>query len=503
MKYSIDESTLSALGEATRRFTDAFRIENNEYTSMRYRLDSDFNNSSASTVLIPIFDATSIAITKIACDPEDVTVPIYLHNCNASDWLSYSDTSKSQFTVINFLGSAWAFGLYCNEPGIIYDFEVTWLDANGEPMTVTFEEEVVNTLTPGQMVEVLETFDLGAIIPESALTLTGNCIYKFAYGGWDWFISQMGDKIITKDISSAGNMFNSSNLVNIPFVINMSDLSNSSYQQHSFSYMFSGSKIRTAPMIYGAKPSDLGNFFANSQNLTNIPANFAEDWDWSYLDGLTSSYTGSMSNMFDGCWKLRAVPQALISHGNPYWVNNSTVTYYGFRDCYCLQELVDVFIPHLASYTGSYSNAFNYAFDNCSRLKRLTFKTVDGDPLTAKSWNNQTIDLTTVGYFKTPSYATQRAGLRAADVIDSEGKWYSYQNSGGYSNWYATDVAYSVFGASAAREFFASLPQVGGTGCIIKLNPNAASAIPGEAMSSLSEEEIAIAAARGWTISLK
>ena len=60
-------------------------------------------------------------------------------------------------------------------------------------------------------------------IPEEALTITGACNYKFASGGWDWFIEVCGDKIITKEISDANMMFSSSKITNLPFEINFKD----------------------------------------------------------------------------------------------------------------------------------------------------------------------------------------------------------------------------------------------------------------------------------------
>lgn len=494
MKYSIDESTLSALGEATRRFTDEFRLENNEYTSKAYKLDSDAHNSSANPLLIPICGATSVVITKIACDPEDIITRICLHNCYTPDWVSYTDTGKSQFTAQSFLSMAWAFGLYCPEPGIIYDFEVTWLDANGEPMTVTIEEEVFNTLTPGQMVEVLNNYDLSRMIPDSALTITGSCSYKFAYGTWDWFLNQMGNKITTYDISSTDYMFAwSTGITRVPFTINMKPSKN------ALNHMFiTTNKLMEVPMILGVQPEKLDNMFSGCNNLRNFPGGFAEDWDWSYLDNSTSGYTGSMNNMFYNCYKLRTIPQVLLSHGNPYWTYTYALTNRSFYGCHSLESLTDVFIPYKASLKGSYANAFSDVVTNCSHLKRFTLMTDNDSNPYEVAWSNQTIDLTTVGYFKSTSDVTN-AGFKDTTKITDEGTWYEYFNSINPNRW-TNDVAYSVFGASAAKELFATLPNTSGTSCAVKLNSNATSAIPGEAMSSLTEEDIAVATAKGWTI---
>ena len=47
----------------------------------------------------------------------------------------------------------------------------------------------------------------GGDLPEEALVISGDCNYRFAYNGWNWYIEQYGDRITTKNISYANNMF--------------------------------------------------------------------------------------------------------------------------------------------------------------------------------------------------------------------------------------------------------------------------------------------------------
>ena len=47
----------------------------------------------------------------------------------------------------------------------------------------------------------------GSDLPEEALTITGDCNYRFSYNGWNWFIDKYGNRITTNDISSAKYMF--------------------------------------------------------------------------------------------------------------------------------------------------------------------------------------------------------------------------------------------------------------------------------------------------------
>ena len=47
----------------------------------------------------------------------------------------------------------------------------------------------------------------GAELPSEALTISGNCSYRFSYGRWDWFIENYKDQITTSNITSTTNMF--------------------------------------------------------------------------------------------------------------------------------------------------------------------------------------------------------------------------------------------------------------------------------------------------------
>lgn len=338
----------------------------------------------------------------------------------------------------------------------------------------------------------------GLHIPEEALTITGTCSYRFAHGGWDWFVKQMGDKITTKDIDTANNMFIYSQLERIPFSINMRNGISSGV---SLSNMFqAATQLVEIPNISKILVSALDNIFINCSKLESFPEGFAEDWDWSKIDNATSYVTGNTSNMFYGCYKLREVPQALITHGNPLWNYSYTVAYRGFYSCMSLEKIENLFIPYQSkNLNASYSNSFINTFTECCRLKKLTLQTQeDGTPYTASAWKYQTIDLATVGYGT--NLFKHYTGFTDETKIDSVEKWHGYID-GSYPDGWAASVEYSTFGATAAKELFATLPDVsGGSKNTVKLKSAAASAIPGEEMTSLTEEDIAVAAAKGWTI---
>jgi hypothetical protein len=66
-------------------------------------------------------------------------------------------------------------------------------------------------------------------IPESVFNLTGDCQHMFRNNKWIWLIEKYGDKITTNKITTIDSMFyGSSQLKEIPFVINMEINSNQS-----------------------------------------------------------------------------------------------------------------------------------------------------------------------------------------------------------------------------------------------------------------------------------
>ena len=110
--------------------------------------------------------------------------------------------------------------------------------------------------------------------PESAFVISGDCKYRFANNGWNWFIEQYGDRITTQNIDNAMQMFNnSSNLVSIPFELNFNNTSN----YHNTSYMFQYcSNLITLPKINYIKLYDMIYMFSSCYMLRTIQEDFAD-----------------------------------------------------------------------------------------------------------------------------------------------------------------------------------------------------------------------------------
>ena len=46
--------------------------------------------------------------------------------------------------------------------------------------------------------------------PDEAFVISGDCSYRFAFNGWNWFLKTYKNQIITQNISTSTNMFHAS-----------------------------------------------------------------------------------------------------------------------------------------------------------------------------------------------------------------------------------------------------------------------------------------------------
>ena len=335
-------------------------------------------------------------------------------------------------------------------------------------------------------------------IPEEALTISGECDYRFAYGGWNWFIEKYGDQIITKDITACNYMFAyNKTLTSVPFDINC-NVTNSVTTLYMFYYC---NELTDIPKI-AVKPTNMQYMFYGCYKLRNLPEDIATWFDWSYLESSTSGYNNA-SNLFESCFSLRSIPMDFLSHFGKNTNYNYTNFKSGFRYCYALDELVGLPLPYTATWT---SNAFSDTFDNCSRLKNLTFAL---DPETnapyVRNWKSQTIDLSDrVGYADYNTYIIDyNSGITADKRVQTENEYQSLKND---PDWFTTDYKYSRYNHDSAVATINSLPDTsaylaanGGTNTI-KFKGTSGSATDGGAINTLTAEEIAVATAKGWTV---
>ena len=344
-------------------------------------------------------------------------------------------------------------------------------------------------LTLDQMpTEIASITTGGGDFPEEAFVLTGNQSYRFAGTSWNWFIEEYGDRITTRALTYAPYMFRGNNLESIPFEINFSG--------GSLGDLFSNSNIRTAPKITGSfgrangesvDPNDAfpycSEVFRNCFYLREI----AEP------DLIKNYYYSDYMSMFENCYSLREIPAGFIK------LMDGGISY-AFMNCHSLNKIIN--LPVSIS-KGPYSQ---FQFTDCYRLARLTFETnEDGSPKVVDYWKEgEYIDLSEyVGYAKTTSgILNYNSGITANKEVTNLTSYNALKND---PDWFTTNIAYSRYNKMSAVETINSLPDAStseDTSHII-FKGASGSLTDGGAIDTMTEEQIAVATAKGWTVSFK
>lgn len=302
------------------------------------------------------------------------------------------------------------------------------------------------------------------------LKVKGLCAYRFANDGWNWFIKKYGNRITTQDISDMSNMFcESHEIETIPFQLN----STANYS------------------------SAMNNLFSRCYNLRTLPENLFNITLSTRMNDLKYINT---SSVFNACYSLRNIPDLsflgefkdLLLAGYYYNFYYST-----FTSCYVLDEIVN--LPVIYS-PGTNQNYFYSTFSGCGRLKRLTFGTVYNQG----RWSGQVIDLSDhVGYtLDYRNVCNYNSGINNSKQAQSDSQYQALKND---PDWFSTNIIYSRYNHDSAVETINSLPDCSEYAAAqgintIKFKGASGSKTDGGAINTLTEEEIAVAAAKGWTV---
>lgn len=333
--------------------------------------------------------------------------------------------------------------------------------------------------------------------------ITGDCSYRFAYDGWTWVVEAFGDQMRTEDITNCLRMFDSSeNLTEIPFEINCKEETGINCNN-----MFGYSGIVKLPKINNCKISNAGDLFSGCYYLQEISEDFVKGIDWSGYDTTLNGYNYYiLGSTFSHCYSLRSVPMDLISHENQFSTGKYNQLYYQlFNYCKTLDEVIDLPINNKHTSVAQTTDLFCNTFQYCRRLKNMTFKSYE--PGRQIKWKSQVIDLSKyVGYMSGDYDDTSmyNSGItKATKVVDDA----TYQALKDNPDWYSAKLEYSRYNHDSAVRTINSLPDTsaylaakGGTNTI-KFTGAAGALTDGGAINTMTEEEIAVAAAKGWTVS--
>ena len=340
----------------------------------------------------------------------------------------------------------------------------------------------------------------GLHIPEEALTFSGNCSYRFCRDHFGWFVNLYGDLMKTENIEEMNHMFYYNKVVErIPFTLNTEN------DYIAWNCAFSNAENLTyIAKIPKIKAMNISSLFSSAYRLRELPE--LDVFDYS------QTTSNSMNSIFNGCASLRRIPDIYIKNIYSPKPSSSTYMWYNrmFSECYALDEVKGVRVQDVTTLT---SNCFTNTITKCYHLAHFTFETnTDGTPKVA-NWKKQTIDLSQYTGWAGNTYADRdittkyNSGITAdKEVVNAA----DYERLKDDPDWWSRQFAFSRFGHDAAVELINSLPDASaylatqtGTGNnnIIKFYTNAGMSIDGGGVSDLTEEEIAVAAAKGWTIS--
>lgn len=355
----------------------------------------------------------------------------------------------------------------------------------------------------------------GAEIPDEAFVFTGDSNYRFYANNWNWFIDMFGEKITTKDITKACYMFNnSSKLKDIPFDINLK--MPTSGLMDITSIFASCNEIKHVPLIKGITGTqsssskggiDMANLFENCYNIREIPNDyFMQMADMNFWKS-THNYGNNRNRLFYNCYSLRALPDLSMLRGK--YTNYYSTLYPNLCGQAKVLDKVEN-LPVLETSTLT-SNCFNTTIFGCSRLSKFTFETNDdGSPIKVTgNWSKQTIELShgtyssgvPVGCASTKAtITTYNSGITADKEVKDDATYQALKND---PDWFTCKMEYCRYNHDSAVETINSLPDVTtGNTNVIKFEGAAGSATDGGAINTLTEEEIAVAAAKGWTVTL-
>lgn len=398
----------------------------------------------------------------------------------------------------------------------LYSLSLVEADLNGTYTCFEINDkgEYVYNYKPTEMANAISELQL---FPDSALNLTGDCQDMFRSNRWNWVIEQYGDKITTNKLSSVSYMFHgSTQLTEIPFALNL-ELSGSTTRKTVMTETFTNTDaLQKFPQInimgYGntIRPIILDRCVNQEPNITlgdtiNLvgfnynafrgykgeeePTWIFEKCDWEVARNDTSTFGTVFPLNWMNCFYIKTIPSmskfyalgtgSYYHHWYPFNINN----------CYSLKEIT---LPRPGNATLT-SSPSGFNFTGLITLKHFTFDIQeDGTPYTA-NWKNITLTLSNTGCGNSNSLQANKLVSNGEEYLllkDDDEYWTNIWDYSGYNH-------------DSAVETINSLPDTSAYGTnTIKFKGVSGSKTDGGAINTLTEEEIAVATAKGWTVSL-
>ena len=351
---------------------------------------------------------------------------------------------------------------------------------------------------------------------ESDLTITGDISWFFNRGRMLDFNAKF--PFIFKDITSIMDCF-----ANVPLNRDLSSIviSTAIFDSNQIgadaSGCFQNQDTNSLPVINGAirvlgSITFRGNYYLQDDKIRTFLMNSKLKLAWRGPNSISGN--PGLDGMFQNCKSLRNINDILlyihqwfINHPIEYSGNLSDYYFQSFSGCTFLDEVCNIPIFEFPNSNGNTYNIFNYTFDDCSRVKNITFCTNNGVPY-IKKWKNQTLDFANRTGYGDRNYLFQQpynSGITMDKEVIDDTTYAALKND---PDWFTCNIAYSRYNHDSAVATINSLPDTseylaanGGTNTI-KFKGAAGEKTDGGAINTLTAEEIAVAAAKGWTVTL-
>lgn len=401
---------------------------------------------------------------------------------------------------------------------------------------------------PDGMVAAIESITTGgggsAVLPEELRIISGNVQKMFSNDYFTHYINAFGNQITTQDLENAQMFYGNRTIEEVPFDLNIAS--------GDADHLFQGcQKLKKIKDINFVNPTNtrygLSMSFYDCQSLkeigvirnpyiTRFNGAFYNCSNLNYItiEGASLADAGidKGGNAFYCCFGLRELDSSflkLLRLNQRYGAENGRYSYMFFR-CHSMDRIVGLGVPISSSSSTITLNMYGNAFVGCDRVDELTFETNDDGTPKELYANNQIIDLSDgVGFSPKAAWHTC---ITVGDIMEgklvpcfydyiqpsaSSADIWNYQitadkNTEEYYNHkdsWTESYLYSRYNHRSMVNTINSLPDTstfissnGGTNTII-FKSNQGDSSPWGGTSNLTEEEIAVATAKGWTVSFK
>lgn len=342
------------------------------------------------------------------------------------------------------------------------------------------------------------------------IVFTGNLSNIFSQQGFNTSMEGMFVPLLTspylqfikfRDVTSAHSAFREQDTLEdlSALVINMDEAD----ERNVLAYMFYNCmKLKKLPQISGPVGS-LSKAFFNCQYLTT------EEYEKFFKNIYPRINENLNTGLEDYFWqnnRVRNLEAPLNFLDSLVHKTEVDYTVFGYDDCFFNCRLLDSIdnLPVVQARINA-NTAFYQAFQDCCRLKDMKFNLNNGVPYTAP-WAGVSIRLDRWTGWAPSSFQEVMEASGLPQVTDDV----TYQALKNSPDWWTTNSNYSRYNYDSAVNTINTLPDTSayvaanpGTGAnTISFLGTAGALTDGGAINTLTEEEIAVAAAKGWTVSL-